>query len=106
MCSICLMSAAPTDRSTEKQARPRSHLLHRSLRGTPPVAVSGHGAWLVTAEGKEILDGSGGAAVSCLGHQHPRVIEALARQGEQLAYAHTAFFTTDVAEQLADVLVG
>jgi adenosylmethionine-8-amino-7-oxononanoate aminotransferase len=84
----------------------RSHVLHRSLRETPPVAVGGHGAWLVGADGREILDGSGGAAVSCLGHQHPRVLEAIARQGAKLAYAHTSFFTTEVAEELADVLVG
>jgi adenosylmethionine-8-amino-7-oxononanoate aminotransferase len=92
------MSNLPTAR--------RSRVLHRSLREVPPVAVGGHGAWLVDADGREILDGSGGAAVSCLGHQHPRVIEAIARQGEKLAYAHTSFFTSEVAEELADVLVG
>jgi adenosylmethionine-8-amino-7-oxononanoate aminotransferase len=84
----------------------RSHVLHRSLRETPPVAVGGHGVWLVGADGRKILDGSGGAAVSCLGHQHPRVLEAIARQGATLAYAHTSFFSTEVAEELADVLVG
>src|SRR6266516_6627438 len=84
----------------------RSHVLHRSLRETPPVAVGGHGAWLIGADGREILDGSGGAAVSCLGHRHPRVLEAIARQAAKLAYAHTSFFTTDVAEELAGVLVG
>lgn len=94
---------------TQPAANPtsrRSHVLHRSLRETPPVAVSGHGVWLVGADGREILDGSGGAAVSCLGHQHPRVVEALARQASKLAYAHTAFFTSEVAEELADTLVG
>ena len=79
---------------------------HRSLRETPPVAVAGHGVWLVDADGREILDGSGGAAVSCLGHQHPRVLEAMARQAEKLTYAHTSFFTTEAAEELADELVG
>jgi len=54
-----------------------------------------------------ILDGSGGAAVSCLGHQHPRVIEAIARQASKLAYAHTGFFSSEPAEEaLADRLVG
>lgn len=84
----------------------RSHILHRSLRETPPIAMGGHGVWLVDADGREVLDGSGGAAVSCLGHQHPRVIEALARQGDKLAFAHTAFFSSEAAEELADVLVG
>jgi adenosylmethionine-8-amino-7-oxononanoate aminotransferase len=84
----------------------RSRLLHRNLREDPPVAVGGHGVWLVNAQGREVLDGSGGAAVSCLGHQHPRVLEALASQAKELAYAHTSFFTTEVAEALADDLVG
>jgi hypothetical protein len=47
-----------------------SRVLHRSLREMPPVAVGGRGIWLVTKEGREVLDASGGAAVSCLGHQH------------------------------------
>ena len=84
----------------------RSLLLHRNLCEDPPVAVGGHGVWLVDAHGREVLDGSGGAAVSCLGHQHPRVLEALASQAKRLAYAHTSFFTTEVAEALADDLVG
>jgi adenosylmethionine-8-amino-7-oxononanoate aminotransferase len=84
----------------------RSRLLHRNLREDPPVAVGGHGVWLVDAQGRELLDGSGGAAVSCLGHRHPRVLEALASQAQKLAYVHTSFYTTDVAEALADDLVG
>ncbi|MEN3376772.1 MAG: hypothetical protein V7604_2127, partial [Hyphomicrobiales bacterium] len=84
----------------------KSRVLHRSLRETPPLAVSGHGVWLVDAEGREILDSSGGAAVSCLGHQHPRVLEAMARQAGKLTYAHSSFFTSEPAEALADDLVG
>jgi len=56
-----------------------SRLLHRSLREMPPKAVGGDGMWLIAEDGRRILDGSGGAAVSCLGHQHPRVIEAISR---------------------------
>src|ERR1051326_1440897 len=82
----------------------RSRLLHRNLREDPPAA--GHGVWLVDAQGREALDGSGGAAVSCLGHQHPLVLAALAFQAQTLAYAHTSFFTTEIAEALADELVG
>jgi adenosylmethionine-8-amino-7-oxononanoate aminotransferase len=87
-------------------ARTQSRLLHRNLREVPPAAVSGHGVWLVDEQGREVLDGSGGAAVSCLGHQHPWVLEALMTQAKTLAYTHTSFFTTDVAEALADDLVG
>jgi adenosylmethionine-8-amino-7-oxononanoate aminotransferase len=85
----------------------RSRVLHRNLRGDPPpVAVGGNGVWLHTADGRAVLDASGGAAVSCLGHGHPRVIEAIQRQAATLAYAHTGFFSSEPAEALADILVG
>lgn len=80
-------------------------LLHRAIHSKPPVAVYGRGIELFDSEGKAYIDGSGGAAVSCLGHGHPDVIAALHRQLDTVAYAHTGFFTTEVAEQLADRLV-
>ncbi len=82
-----------------------THVLHRQLRVTPPVAVSGHGITIVDAAGREYLDASGGAAVSCLGHGHPDVIRAMHEQIDRIAYAHTSFFTTEVAEALADRLL-
>ncbi|MBP0579818.1 aspartate aminotransferase family protein [Labrys sp. LIt4] len=82
-----------------------SHLLHRTANAVMPVAVGGRGIELIDAAGKHYIDASGGAAVSCLGHGHPAVREALHRQLDTLAYAHTAFFTTDIAERLADCLI-
>jgi adenosylmethionine-8-amino-7-oxononanoate aminotransferase len=82
-----------------------SRILHRSLRQTPPVAVRGEGIYLYDSEGKAYIDASGGAAVSSLGHGHPDVIAAMHAQIDRCAYAHTAFFTTDVAEELAERLV-
>ena len=86
-------------------ARP-TRLLHRSLRETPPKAIGGEGVWLIAEDGRRILDASGGAAVSCLGHQHPRVLDAMARQASKLVYAHTTFLSSEPAEALADHLVG
>lgn len=83
-----------------------SRVLHRSLRETPPIAVGGDGVWLIAEDGHRVLDASGGAAVSCLGHQHPRVLEAIWRQASKLAYAHTGFFSSEPAEALAEQLVG
>ncbi len=83
-----------------------SSVLHRSLRSAPRRAVSGEGCYIVDASGKRYLDGCGGAAVSCLGHNHARVVSAVQDQLATLPYAHTAFFTTDVLEALADMLVG
>ncbi|WP_018315605.1 aspartate aminotransferase family protein [Bradyrhizobium sp. WSM2793] len=83
-----------------------SRVLHRSLRETPPKAIGGEGIYLFAEDGRRIIDASGGAAVSCLGHQHPRVIAAMAKQASTLAYAHTAFFSSEPAEALAETLVG
>ena len=81
------------------------HVFHRHTRADLPVAVRGEGIYLYDADGKRYLDASGGAAVSCLGHGHPRIIAAIKRQLDQLAYAHTSFFTSEAAEVLADQLV-
>jgi hypothetical protein len=82
-----------------------THILHRQLRGTLPLAVSGRGIRIIDDTGKEYLDASGGAAVSCLGHGHPDVLQAMHAQIDKLAYAHTRFFSTSVAEELADKLI-
>jgi len=82
-----------------------THILHRSPNAVMPVAITGSGVEIVDAEGRRYLDASGGAAVSCLGHGHPDVLAAMRRQLEALAYAHTSFFTTEVAERLADRLI-
>lgn len=82
-----------------------SHIIHRSLRQVPPLAAGGEGILLRDSNGKTYIDASSGAAVSSLGHGHPDVIAAMHRQIDRCAYAHTAFFTTDVAEQLAKRLV-
>ena len=82
-----------------------TRVFHRHLHSTPPLASSGSGAWLTDSAGKRYLDASGGAAVSCLGHGHPDVVEAMHAQIDRLAYAHTSFFTTQVAEELAQHLI-
>ena len=81
-----------------------SAVLHRDLNATPPTAVRGDGLYVTDAAGRRYLDASGGAAVSCLGHGHPEVLAAMHAQLDRVAYAHTAFFTTEVAEALADHL--
>ena len=80
-------------------------VFHRHLSRQFPVAVSGKGVRLTDSEGREYIDASGGAAVSCLGHGHPDILAAMHAQIDKLAYAHTSFFTTEVAEELAANLI-
>jgi adenosylmethionine-8-amino-7-oxononanoate aminotransferase len=81
-----------------------THILHRNIGSKLPIAVGGQGINLIDADGRTYIDASGGAAVSCLGHAHPNVIAALHSQLDAITYAHTSFFTTEVAERLADRL--
>ncbi|MGP4688012.1 aspartate aminotransferase family protein [Agrobacterium pusense] len=80
-------------------------ILHRSIASELPRAVAGEGVYIIDSEGRHYLDGSGGAAVSCLGHNHPEVLDAIREQMGRISYAHTSFFTTDAAEELAEKLV-
>jgi hypothetical protein len=82
-----------------------SHVFHRSLTQSYPVAVTGDGPYLIDSQGRRYLDACGGAAVSCLGHSDTQVIEAIRQQVGKLAYAHTSFFTTEPMEELADFLI-
>jgi adenosylmethionine-8-amino-7-oxononanoate aminotransferase len=82
-----------------------TRILHRQAHGRYPEAVSGEGPYLFDNTGTRYLDACGGAAVSCLGHGHPAIVAAIEAQARRLAYAHTSFFTTAVAEELADTLV-
>lgn len=77
------------------------NVFYRSPEHDYAMAVRGEGVYLYDATGKQYLDGSGGAAVSCLGHGNHDVVSAVQHQIGHLAYAHTAFFTNEPQEELA-----
>jgi adenosylmethionine-8-amino-7-oxononanoate aminotransferase len=79
-----------------------SRALHRP-GAIPPIASGGDGIFLITADGRRIIDASGGAAIACLGHGNRRVAEAIGRQAATMAYAHTGTFSSQPAEDLADL---
>ena len=82
-----------------------SHIFGRSTAGSLPVAAKGDGCYIVDTNGKRYFDGSGGAAVSCLGHSDADVTAAIKEQVDRIAFAHTGFFTSEPAEDLANLLV-
>ncbi len=82
-----------------------SYIFPRHTKASYPVACGGEGAYLIDTEGRRYLDASGGAAVSCLGHGHPAVVEAIKQQVDRLAFAHSAFFTNETSEALAEHLI-
>ncbi|MBC58367.1 MAG: aspartate aminotransferase family protein [Confluentimicrobium sp.] len=82
-----------------------SHIFPRHTKSSPPTVARGEGVYLYDQTGKQYLDGSGGAAVSCLGHGDADVTAAIKAQLDQVAFAHTGFFTSAPAEALADLLI-
>ncbi len=81
-----------------------THIIHRYPKTDLPSAVRGDGIHLFDASGKQYIDACGGAAISCLGHSHKAVIEAIKSQADELPFAHTGFFTNEPLEQLGDRL--
>ena len=82
-----------------------SRVFHRQLKETLPLAISGDGMYIIDQKGNRFLDGSGGAAVSVLGHSDQDVIKSIRDQVEKLSYAHTSFFSNEPAERLANLLI-
>ncbi len=83
-----------------------SRVFHRRTGDSDlPLAVRGEGAYIIDDAGRRYIDASGGAAVSCLGHNDAEVRAAIAAQVDRIAYAHTAFFSNAPMEELADLLV-
>lgn len=82
-----------------------SHVFPRNSNKLPPVGSKGAGVYLQDVSGKKYIDGSGGAAVSCLGHGDVDIINAVKSQLDSMAFAHTGFLSSQPAEALADLLV-
>jgi acetylornithine/N-succinyldiaminopimelate aminotransferase len=78
--------------------------------GPPAVQfVRGEGSWLWDRDGEQYLDLLSGLAVTSLGHAHPEVADAIARQAHTLLHTSNLFGTEhngDVARTLDRLLGG
>lgn len=82
-----------------------SSAFHRDLLApTIREAVTGDGVYIIDRNGKRYIDGSSGSGPSCLGHSNAAVRAAMHAQIDEIAYAHTAFFTSAPMEALAENL--
>jgi len=80
-----------------------THLLSTYLPA-PEVFISGQGATLRTADGREYLDFLAGIAVSALGHAHPRLVAELSDQLGKVVHTSNLYrhpYAEQVAERLA-----
>ena len=68
------------------------------------VLATGHGCWVTDVDGKRYLDLLSGIAVNALGHGHPALVRAVAKQAEQAIHISN-FFTSEPAILLAERLL-
>jgi acetylornithine/N-succinyldiaminopimelate aminotransferase len=82
---------------TREPAETIQDLEHRYVMGTfkrlPVVLTEGHGCVVKDDQGREYLDLVGGIAVNLLGHAHPAVSEAVARQAGRLIHTSNLYYT-------------
>jgi acetylornithine/N-succinyldiaminopimelate aminotransferase len=79
-----------------------SHLMNTYAR-LPVAFTHGQGAWLFDARGRRYLDALAGIAVSTLGHNHPRLVRAIAEQASRMLHTSNLYQVHE-QEALADRL--
>ncbi|MDD4602010.1 MAG: aspartate aminotransferase family protein [Negativicutes bacterium] len=80
------------------------NVFYRSIRKSYLEVDHGEGVYLYDSEGKKYLDACSGAAVSNLGHAHPKIIEAMTQQAQKVAFSHLSRWTSKPIRQLADLI--
>jgi len=73
---------------------------------TGPIMVWGRGSVVRDVNGKEYLDFNSGQMCGALGHNHPRIIQALQESGETLIHSHMSMFNDKeiiLAARLAEI---
>lgn len=91
-----IMQRESKDKEVEQSA-----VMYAKLDEPPLKVVGSQGSYIFTADGRKILDSTGGAAVACIGHNNKRVKEAINRQLGEISYCWAPLFTSEPVERLA-----
>ncbi|TVY84933.1 putative aminotransferase [Lachnellula suecica] len=95
-----------TERVTSNGSKKMEYLLDRHLHKTFPIVTGGKGNDLYLADGRTVFDATSGAAVSCLGHDNKRVIDAITRQiNTGTPYVCSSFFNCAIVDELCKELI-
>lgn len=81
------------------------HVFYRNPTKFYPTAARGQGIYIYDIDGKEYIDGSGGAVVVNIGHNVKEVQEAMMKQASMISFTHGTHFTTQAAIELADKII-
>ncbi|KAI4185677.1 MAG: hypothetical protein LQ346_005847 [Caloplaca aetnensis] len=99
------LSNAVLDPDSKVRRGPASAVLHRDLHNAPHHVLEASGLYLFLSNKRRIIDATGGAAVSCIGHGDERVRDAIAAQVTKLDYCHSLFFSSPSSEALSALLL-
>ena len=101
---IEIRTEIPGPRSREILERERSAVAYPLIVHEPTVADRARGSTITDVDGNTFVDFVGGVGVANVGHNHPRVVEAIAEQADR--FLHTDFTVVpyeayvEVAERL------
>ena len=77
---------------------------NRDFKANPRMIESADGLYYKTTDGREVFDGSSGLWCCALGHNHPKVVEAIREQAGRLDYVSPFQFGHPAAFELANML--
>ena len=88
MAPTAIVQSTPAEEKVPiKASVPAATSILYRIPGRPPVTRSANGPYMTLADGRSILDGVGGAAVTCIGNGHPKVVQAIKDQADKLSCA-------------------
>ncbi|MFC3051273.1 aminotransferase class III-fold pyridoxal phosphate-dependent enzyme [Kordiimonas pumila] len=97
-----------TDRGLNKNDKMGAYWMpftpNKAFKAAPRMLESADGLYVTTTEGRKIFDGSSGLWCSALGHNHPKVTEAIRAQAGKLDYSTAFQFGHPQAFELAEIL--
>lgn len=97
--------AAFVERDKRSVWHPYTPMEQYQREGKPLVIERASGSRLFDADGRSIIDGNASWWTSLLGHNHPRLVEALQRQSSKLCHASLAGITHEPAVVFAEEIL-
>lgn len=86
---------------TDSQIRSITDSLHLDVYNRLPLVLDhGEGARVWSTDGTEYIDALAGIAVNCLGHCHPRVVQAIREQSARLMHISNFYYSEPQARLL------
>ncbi|MGL5511772.1 MAG: aminotransferase class III-fold pyridoxal phosphate-dependent enzyme, partial [Sporomusa sp.] len=80
------------------------YVFYRNVKKEYLQVERGEGIYLYDTAGKKYIDACSGAAVSNLGHNHPRIVKALAEQAPKVAFSHLSRWTSEPIQKMAALI--